>query len=395
MPVFEDRFQRDGPIGGTNGWIDAAGVLQRVPPATDGIETTYAGQPLYSDHTETGFGFTGGVGWSKGRDTFPRQAWAGSTVHTDGRTYSYEVDHNSTRFAIEPDTGTDYSNGVDVYATGASTVGCHVEWEVGGVRYGRKTTVGSAWRVKLLGSELPTRTPSSEVYIVLLDTATSTEIDRFRFPHTGKLPVENQFWGALGAGGIMLNHMGSTSGLWEVEVETFVRSTDAWGDLYILVAANSLNGAFPEATCGIELNVDVGGFASIRYYTADGLSVNQGSTNINSVEDNSIIWPSPWPVDVPGTRFTFKLRVNPQTGVCKLFINDVDRGGCTIPADQMARIRDLYAQRSARYVGFGNFPFIFERMEGSFVITRFKTHLDPPIAGVHEPGRSAFVAPVY
>lgn len=207
--------------------------------------------------------------------------------------------------------------------------------------------------------------------------------------------VDGGVWDFLGSGyGAVMRPFGeAASGLWECEVAGHCRGAafDNWGDMGLVMAANTLDGL--GETTAILLNFDVGGYLGLRYYTADGASILQGNTNTNGVEDNAFAYQGyTYPDESPTTEFTYKVVVDPTTGVCSVYVSGVLRGDVTIPAPEMARIKAVYDSGTPLYTGFGVFPYLFGVVKNTFAFTEFTSHSPATSTMAPRDGRVAFYA---
>lgn len=392
MPAFTDTFDRPvGPVG--NGWLSNTGEL-RIN-VTGEVHFVYAGQNVFENWTYEEP--TGGNGWQlKELTSFQSAGWNGRRVGPDGLTYSYGLkDVNNSL-----DLGGRFDR-TDIDVTSFDKA--YAEWEVNGAFYGRKTNdpggLGGQidYAIHLLASDISV---SGERFVRMLDI-NGNFVDRFRFGDPAAVPLAVPFFGGSDAA-IMRPHRADPEGLWVLEMTGYAEGLPAenWGDMIMVLAASTLDGVGDETA--IYAFLDVGGYIGVWYQTVGGGSVLQGSTNTNSVEDNSFSFLDaqgnllPYPDTAPNTEFTYRLMVNPTTGVVTVTINGLVRGSCTIPAAEMARIKAAYDAGSAKYMGVGLNPFIFGEAKDTFVITSISGFVPNPPGTIANGARGAnFVAPIY
>lgn len=387
MPVIDDRFQgRVGPVG--NGWTEAVGELR--------IHTEGKLEFVHGDHNRfegrTYEEPTAGQGWqNKDAGEFPHAAWKGARL-LGGIRYSYEAGGFSLgRLARDDSEVISYEQ-------------AFAEWEVNGATYGRRAnSTGSSpanYRISLLGADIPADV-TGERFIRLIAADGTTLIDRFRYP---ELPLQTiPFFDGSGFAGVMREFRADrTTGLWDVTVTGRCEGVqyDNWGSMVLIIGADAVvEGDHGQggAQNYIYLSFDVGGYLGVSYLNALGQDVLQGNTNTNGVEDNAFAYQGySYPDEQPEIEWSYRMTVDPNTGVVAVYVNGVFRGDVVIPEAEIARYKQDYEAGRVRFMGFGLHPFIFQEVRRTFYFTRFQGTVPNPPGAIDKGGRDAnFVAPIF
>lgn len=422
---FTDVFDREGPLGGSNGWTaignpantakhDLGTIKRRANPYYGQTYTpdppylhaagpdhatftvpTYWGQPLYNDPAKLGNGWGHPGGPNPAAQT-PYPPYGQRSPHPyDGIYYTYVLEIGASQKGdIKPDLDLFQGDIRIGLSTGGEYVYPYTTWELNGVTYGHYPALVpyGGW-VDMDVNDLPAGAKNNPATRVACWTQDGTLIDYYEFPDQRQYFVEVETFQGNGSAGIMRPLAKNPDGYWESAITFFADGIDrtflGFADGELILCADSYDAA--TASCAVYLDWDNGGYLGVWYINSTGGHVLQGSVNSNSAEPDSFPYDfTKTPAAYPLTPFVYRMRIKADTGVVEVFINDVLQGHCTIPAAEWER----YVALSAAKLG-GLSLFQHDDGEEYMGLLKYESWVIPAGAIGGGPRDGSFVAPPY